>query len=555
MKSFYAAVAFAFIAVACGGQVDQDSNINSEVPSDNSFEPTEPTEPTEPEGTGGSASDASDDWNDNVLDETGGRQVTPSTGGHPATGGSLPLTPLTGGVVSSTGGSSASTGGMLVSTGGSLPEATGGYQPTGGTPSTGGALQPEAAGSAGEPSVSNEGGAGGISLDGAGCENVKVQINYGYDEELEFRIVTPSEDPLSLGHGMLNLLLEVPDTAPDLKVTGATVCQVDPNGDVADFRQVNFSWPPTNPYNVSVPSPYLFSSVPNGDCWQLTGVDEGLVVLRSGHSYLRWVNGILEEPVPMTSADEAWYGVARSGHTPALSLTSLTVEKVDGTCERTIQTELEGSPVLVRRSKPLITLENITEPLQNGLNTIARLRIDALHGRRVDVEGINFSFENSPELTIAEGDVNTFVVDGEEIPQRHAECAGLSYFPTIASGMAWLCFPNEDRFVTGDMIVEIRAMVSGVQPGSFIETRLHVNDMEERVRTFPGLHLNAPGALFGFMPDEGEQVWGFYWSDLAAGDAHQGLTFPSEEYVPMSADFTNEYLVPGADGSSTVTAP
>lgn len=561
MKSFYA-ILVALLVVACGGLVNQDADVNGDVQPDDSFEPTEP------EGTGGSTSDWYDIWDYDVPDETGGRQVSPSTGGYPASGGSLTST---GGVVSSTGGSPASTGGMLVETGGSVPEATGGsqvntggHQPTGGMPSTGGALQPETAGSAGALPVST-GGSAGEDMDG-------LVITFVSNTDDRIVVPAPAGGPFNERAAEYEI---VNNGAEPRRPVAFTLSQVLPSGQLANCDNIHL--------HIGDAIGATFGSSGGRFVGQEITFNVPLEydMIQPGASTSLNVDCVVAEPVPTRIAQE---GDPKSGDVFALKVTRV----VDDLGEEAVIHDHEPAAMVLRKAMPIITWEEIEEPLHDGMNEIARIRIESPdQSRPVGLQQLWFFTEGDDfnmltpsavqvRLTMEHPSISESVTwewDGvtpEDRVAGHSNERGLFIWEEAIPDLAYharvmfyrdeIATPVYDGLV-GPMTVSLWAEVQQVHSGSKITTDLlhHPGSCPEDVVTTSLVLFNGNGLLSTTDTSHwGEDAAGVWWSDLSEGTDHLPMDWSSgaaETPVPSSPDYSDECLVPGSIIQFALTAP
>jgi hypothetical protein len=211
---------------------------------------------------------------------------------------------------------------------------------------------------------------------------------------------------------------------------------------------------------------------------------------------------------------------------------------------------------VLHKSRPFIEFLPIEEPLQNGPNTIAKVKVSTDPGSWISFRQLSLQFGGSPELTI---DLNGITypwtmagmkfgggtADGVDVPSGFAQLGH-------ADGNQSIPFSGgKPNFCT----YELEVNVGGVVSGSWIKTSLFVYDKEEG---YGGLSLlgveKGPGDI-GFLsgvpcnaPNSDLGSSGFLWSDWSEGQDHNPL-------YPSSCDVFTKALVQGANGYALVTAP
>ncbi len=543
--------------VACGGSVSMDEptpDAYVEIDENNTGGSLADSIP-ETMGEAGSSSVDVINVNEDPVGEAGNpsipRNTPEQTGGMSSTGGTTSVDPIDD---ASEGGSS-----PVIATGGSATTSTGGSI----IAQAGASSDVEAGGSAGtfvvenngeggsagsNPGIIGNGGAAGsVGSDGGAAGSTSILTvsaalsPYGHDDGPQPRIVpTTVRSPAVYGW-----YLFTNSGDEDLVVNSVTVREINSNGKITDFEEVILGdtggayggcsiRPETAGQDVE------FSSA--SSCWH---GEEWIVVPAHGELVFP-LSYRIAEVVP---SSEAGPDSPRSGDSPQLEIVEVTAN--DGTVQAVV--EPQNHPIFVlRRSAPSISWEEITEPLHDGLNTIARLTIHGVHN---GVQQALFNIEGSEGLSLESPEEGTFFIGGEATSFGCFHVSG-------ASALGVYMDPVEDIYINASypLTIEIRANVSGVQSGSSIRTRLALYDADTENRTVQILGSGSPGVLLAgpHLPDPPFTA-GLFWSDFSEGDDHvayrRGDAQLGTTSVVSSLDYATAYLVPGADGSSTVTAP
>jgi hypothetical protein len=241
---------------------------------------------------------------------------------------------------------------------------------------------------------------------------------------------------------------------------------------------------------------------------------------------------------------------------PALKL----VNVMDDNGVRAVVPDHDPEPMVLFRNAPVITWDVINEPLHDGLNTVARLTITAAHAESdIALQQVLFDVEESEGLILEEADEGSFVVWGEAFP--NSPDSGLLIAPQNTFGK--LVFFDGDRYVSQEgnpaaapMSIELRMNVSNVQPGSSIRTSLRMQDADAGVTIVQLLGRGSPGVIMaGPHQPNPPFTAALFWSDLSEGSDHHPLIDAGGTFSQSSWDYMTAFLVPGADGSCTITAP
>ncbi len=131
----------------------------------------------------------------------------------------------------------------------------------------------------------------------------------------------------------------------DIVVTSANIRQVDPNGDNADFTMVG----------LSVNGTSVMSGVatdPNDGNWSVDGLSPLTIPAHGTVEVTVW--GKMANVVSSSSANGAWNGVARSGHSPSLAIASVRVKETNAFLDVPVASATLPSMVL-RKSQPYVT--------------------------------------------------------------------------------------------------------------------------------------------------------------------------------------------------------
>lgn len=552
MKQLF--VLFAVFALACGGSVSRDSEANPEEYADLVSNETGGSSSVDslPEITGEAGSPSVGDSveeggsADIVEDPSGEAGSPPNTGGSPATGGTVSHTPA------STGGNDSVAIGD--NAGASTDSENGGSDSVIIPAATGG----EGGSSGSDPSIIGDGGAAGsvgsaggaTGGEGGSAPILTVSVGespYSHSEDLfwEPRLgATENAQPSTYGWYRFTNTSD-----GDLSIDSVTVREINPHGKMTDFEQVILG-DTGGAYGGMVVLPEA------ADQDAVFDLDRNQVI-----SIVVPAHGEIVFPLSYRVADvvpssEAGPDSPRSGDSPQLEIVRVTAN--DGTVEAIVEPQ-EHAVIVLRKSVPGISWDEIAEPLHDGLNTIARLTISPAGSVYTNaafvLQQMLFDIEASEGLVLESPEEGSFFLGGEDSSFGRLHVSG-------AGALGVLMNPVEDWYVAPSypMTIEIRAIVSGVQSGSSVSTRLAMYDADEENRTVQILGGGSPGILLAgpHLPDP-PFTSGLLWSDLSEEDDHvaysQGDAELGTSSVQSSQDYATAYLVPGADGSSTVTAP
>jgi hypothetical protein len=150
-----------------------------------------------------------------------------------------------------------------------------------------------------------------------------------------------------------------------LTLDSVTIVQSSADGDIADFASVGVAQGPFEIGSATLPlGSGAFSAGTQSASFTL---ETPLVLPPYSTSVLATV-GMMAEVQP-SSACPSGHGCARSGHTPTLSLTGVTVQ--EGPIGQSFVYGSNHPLRVLHKSRPFIEFLPIEEPLQNGPNTIA----------------------------------------------------------------------------------------------------------------------------------------------------------------------------------------
>lgn len=289
--------------------------------------------------------------------------------------------------------------------------------------------------------------------------------------------------------------------------------------------------------------------------------------------------------MPSSAVNGAWQGVCRSGHAPALGLSSdklngewtpeysgkLNVRTTgDKSGERIYATKgaAAGNLMVIRKTKPFVAKQNLANNvLFHGEVELYRAQVGADSMSPVAIKQMSFALRQSGGITLSNfrlyrgsqqvplGEYS--IVDG----LTGADLRANSLAPSQDTQFAVAAFVNEDQVQGSGYVYSLRATTSFVGSGHWLMTKLDQDypAIIPTVKTGYLLQNDAYAPLVasfgifnvGYWGDQnGLGAWHvrgrFVWSDMSE-TPHLALTQPS------SADWTTDSLIQDLSQNATVS--
>lgn len=379
----------------------------------------------------------------------------------------------------------------------------------------------------GQGGQGGDGSAGSAGTGGSGGESPPP----GLIIELDPNAVAPS---IVIGGAQEWVTFSVYDvtnpTVEDMKLESLVIEQTNSNGDIADFTHVRAKleedalaeFANVCPQDDECPE-WLTSNPLVAD---LNGL--GFVIPAKTTLHLE-LEGKMAQVQPLAAVGNGeWHGFPRSGHSPSLEIKNV---KANGVTSQPLEADKIPFRVL-RRSHPLFKFNPLNEPLKNGVNTLAEVAISVETGQTVGLRQVLLTVTPSPGLVL-----------------EHDPTGSFMFFLNYALFVVVVDEPQIPYPPSGAMTLKLTAGVSGVTSGASIETRLYEFPTDESVQTFSLPFSPPPNGIYTAEGKNGEVVSsGLIWTDISEEENHVWTS-------PTSPDYSNKYLVPGAEDVAVITAP
>lgn len=327
----------------------------------------------------------------------------------------------------------------------------------------------------------------------------------------------------------------------DVEVTlsDGVIQQQSENGTHADFTQVGW---------------YVFVADPIAT-GQLSPEDQSFAFNPDGNAILPpktcWpfqTMGWLDVPMPYaTFGDDHNY--PHSGDRPNLVLTKLHATACADDLDVNIEST-SGSARPLYASLPKVVIEPNSEPLVNGLNTLATIHVWSHGSSAVGFKNITVQIERSDGVVVTDDGINPWLLNGKEVEKSACN--------QIMKPVGWqstFCLPDKDLVHNPAVdyaahTLVLRGVVSGVVSGSYVKVSFNY---DPNLGWQPNMILTgvySDGSIVGHYPDQmgGPPVGSpIIWTDFSEGFNHKP-TFPT------SRDYIGMYLVTDPQAVSLLTA-
>jgi len=235
-----------------------------------------------------------------------------------------------------------------------------------------------------------------------------------------------------------------------------------------------------------------------------------------------------------TMANGEWFGVPRSGHAPALSLTKYRLLDEPSCVARSVSAELP-SPMVIRKSRPFVTQHPIAGALANGDRELLKFQVAADNAGPIALKHLHFFFGSSAGVQLDSFKLRRNAMDAE---------AAIKVSLSNNGGTVFVDLDGEDVISPGSgNVYTLHAIVNGVTSGSSVTTLLWNSPEAEYLgESFMGSLLLLPEDTYGFNKTEHGALTfekhssTFLWSDLSE-DPHSSVE-------GGSIDWINDALIP-----------
>jgi len=416
----------------------------------------------------------------------------------------------------------------------------GAVQDTGHEAAAGSGGEAGSAGAAGQAGSLQGGAAGSSGAAGSGgtqnLGGIKAQTKVGY-ENSEAQIIVPTPTPD--GHigdmvGYAEILLTNDADSVPIKIVGAKICQVNPDGDAADFERVSLNW---------AGDEIVFANVRDGECWNLFP-NGSKWTMPPGGGNLIWTAVKVAKPLSNAEAGGAWHGVPRSGHVSILRLTELKLESLDGTSSLTLTPNHESSALTLRAGVVSFLQDDLPSTLLvDGAETVIH-RTEALIHHQVGLRHLEVSVEKSLGFKLTDFRLyrcDVFFANCAPVPQGQVK---INTYCDMANGVldyireGDLGAPVNIEFLAEEVLLndgyyQLTAVPSGVKSGDYLET-YYWKSLNSGVVT--GQLGPMTYGTFSLHANGFNSIGPVIWSDLSEKTDHNPAVYGS-------ADYTNDFQV------------